>query len=138
MRGFHVLELLIVTAVVGLLAAISLPQLANLGRGSKLRREAVEIAAVIERLLVQAQHERRVITLLLAPGYYRAERIAETTSQLLELHTVPPPLALRVKDGARIDLFPHGVVSPQRITIEHGAEQCSVTVALRGRVSVRC
>ena len=141
--GFQLIECLTVVAVIGIAAAISLPRLASYVHAGRLKREAAELGATIERLLIQSQRERRAIELVLGPGYYLAQRadtdrLNDDRAGVLEFHTVRAPVTLRVRDGQKLRLLPQGVTSPTSILILDGAARCQISVALRGRVTVGC
>ena len=130
--------MLVALAVIVIGVAVSLPHFATFGTSGRLRRATAELAATIERLIVQSQRDRRTIELILGPGYYLAQREHAERAELIELHTLRAPVELRVREGQKLRLSPQGIASPLTLIVLDGASRCQIAVALRGRVTVTC
>lgn len=131
-RGFTLLELLVVLAVMGLIAALVVPRFAQGRPGIELERAARGLVADLRAARVQAIASNRAVALVLdpeRPGYRIGAR----------RHALPEAAALSLDPPVerRIGFYPDGSSDGGRLTLRLGARSRTVRVDwLLGRVEL--
>jgi general secretion pathway protein H len=130
-RGFTLVELLVVLAIIGLSLAIAMPLLANHVTGATLNAATTEIDAALRQARSTAIVSDRSVVFQGDPGGgYWLDRHHFT----LPLMNGAQPLRVATIGGERISFFPSGGSSGGRILVSSGGGQREITVdALTGR-----
>jgi len=134
-RGFTLIELVVVLAIVGLSLAIAMPLLARHVTGATLNAATGEIRAALRGARSTAIAEDRPVVFQGDPGGgYWLDRNHFT----LPLMSGAPPLRVATVGGERISFFPSGASSGGRIRVTSGGGQREIAVdALTGRADER-
>ncbi len=130
-RGFTLVELLVVLAIIGLSLAIAVPLLASHITGPTLNSAATEIRAALRQARSTAIVDDRPVVFQGDPGGgYWLDRHHFT----LPLMNGAQPLRVATIGGERISFFPSGGSSGGRILVSSDGGQREITVdALTGR-----
>ena len=141
-RGFTLLELLVVLAVLSLVLAIGVPRLINALPGVDTRRAASDLAATLKDTRFLAIRRNLETAVVLDPT---GRRYAVAGDR--EVHSLPAGLQVsmtvagEVQDGSgagRISFYPDGSSSGGRISLRQGGQTYQVDVDwLTGRVRLQ-
>jgi general secretion pathway protein H len=130
-RGFTLVELLVVLAIIGMTLAIAVPFFAGHVTGASLNAATVEISAALRgaRSTAIAQ-DRAVVFQGDGGGGYWLDR----NHFPLPLMNGATPLRVAVEGGTQISFYPSGGSSGGRILVSSGNGQHEIAVdALTGR-----
>jgi len=132
-RGFTLVELLVVMAVIGLSLALAMPLLARHGGGAALNTAASEIRTAVNEARSTAIAEDRTVVFRGDPGGgYWIDRKHFTLPPMNGAH----PLRVATLGGALISFFPSGGSSGGRIVVSSNSDQRQITVdTLSGRAN---
>jgi len=130
-RGFTLVELLVVLAIVGMTMAIALPLLARHLTGTSLNAATTEIRAALRNARSTAIAEDRPVVFRGDPGGgYWLDRNHFT----LPLMSNTQPLRVAVAGGAAISFYPSGGSSGGRVLVVSGGAERRIAVdMLTGR-----
>ena len=124
-RGFTLVELLVVLAIIGLSLAIVAPLLARHSGGASLNAAASEIRTVLNQARSTAIAEDRTVAFRGDPaGGYWLDRNHFT----LPLMNGIQPLRVATAGTARISFFPSGGSSGGRIVVSSGGAERELVV----------
>jgi general secretion pathway protein H len=140
-RGFSLMELMVVLAILAVAAAVVAPSVGRTADGVRARAEVGAVAAFLRSAREQAVARQQALevraddathALLVRPAGAEGEAAVQArraVSPLLRIAAHPPP--------ARVTFFPHGMSSGARFVIAApGPRAYVITVdALTGRVS---
>jgi general secretion pathway protein H len=140
-RGFSLMELIVVLAILAVAAAVVAPSVGRTADGVRARAEVGAVAAFLRSAREQAVARRQALevradaathALVVRPVGAEGEAAVQArraVSPLLRIAADPPP--------ARVTFFPHGMSSGARFVIAApGPRAYVITVdALTGRVS---
>ncbi len=126
--GFTLVELLIVLAIMGLVAALAFPRLVGRAPGSTLGAVAEELRAALATARSAAISQDREIMVGGGVGSYRVDGAR---------HVLPSAAGVRIDvRGGGIAFFPSGGSSGGRIVLRGGGRTAELDVeALTGRAS---
>lgn len=138
-RGFTLLELLVVLAVLSLVVAIGLPRLVNALPGTETRRTATELAAALKDARFTAIRRNTDTAVVLdLPGRRYAVSSEETSHRLpsgLQVAMTTAGTAEADAGVGRISFYPDGSSSGGRIRLGQGSHSYQIDVEwLTGRV----
>jgi len=133
--GFHLIEIAIVLAVLGLLATVSFPSLRLFSYRHALRSEIRKFAALLEGLSLESLQRETVIEVELSGGQYF---IARPGRQDRGSFANPVAVAFKSTNLSHLSFFPSGAATPGTITFNSGDLTCNLTLSLRGRVAYDC
>ncbi len=137
-RGHTLLELLIavsITAAVFLAAAVS----AKEGRSLAVRRRAQQFAARLQAIGLLALQTQEDLEVELRPDGYRLSK-RSSPAETLAAESFPSNLRLAPLSAERsvLRFFSSGIASPASLRLSDNACACTITISLRGRISVQC
>jgi type II secretory pathway pseudopilin PulG len=132
--GLGVIDLLVALALVALIAGIALPRGYALLKAWRLRAEARMLAQSIDTYATIAKLRDQTLSLAIYPTLYQAHKEA-LGGELLGTHHFSTGVSA---EEASLALYPSGALSPKTITLRSPEDACTVTVALRGRTTIRC
>jgi type IV fimbrial biogenesis protein FimT len=137
-RGFSVLELMIVIAIIGILTAVGFPSLQQMVIASRIKTTAADIHRSLLRARSEAIKQNTNITVTATNGSWMD---GWTVSGDLESHDAITGSTVTVVGTANITFTPNGRATTTPITINLTSSQISlsrcVTVSLSGQPYVK-
>lgn len=144
-RGFTLIELIVVLAVLGLITALAMPMFAGALPGARLKAAARDLGAELRYARAQAIAGNRETTLTIDLAARRYAILGARTGPG-ESRALPEELEIKVRTARRelagdarasIRFFPDGGSTGGRITLSRGERRYLVGVDwLTGRVTV--
>ena len=129
-RGFSLSELMVVLAVFGLLAAITIPGVSSYIRTARITGTANTLAADLRYARSLASAQRKTYAVMFASNTYSLVRMSPLA--VVRTRRLPQGVACTAPDTATF--YPWGLTDAVAITVsDHG---CSRTVALSATGSV--
>lgn len=103
-RGFSLLEIMVVAALIALLAAMAVPMVTAGGGRSQLQRQADRISALLEQLNEQSLFVGELLAARLEPGAIRPLRFSHEESAFVAMEGRSGGLStLKLPDGLRLE-----------------------------------
>jgi general secretion pathway protein H len=126
-RGFTLLEVMIVLAIMSLAAAIAIPLLARSGGRAALGSAAQEVRVALAAAHSAAIAQDREVIFAGGRGFYRVDGAPHALA-------ASPGLSVEIEGGARIAFFPSGGATGGRVVVRSRNAQREIEVeALTGR-----
>lgn len=139
-RGFTLIELVVVLAILSVAVALVLPAVGRSTQGLRLRGEAGRVAALLREARREAVTARHATRVTLAADGSRVTLAAAGADDASHTLALPPPFRLRVVDGVETLRFsPRGLTQTARWALEEpGGRRLVIGIeALSGRVTIR-
>ena len=136
-RGFYSIELISCLVVTGILMAIAIPRFMSTLKRRELKTEAEALKDTTEHLIAQARQTSTKLSLLVSRESYAYTSLHGETPQQV-VHLFKSGIVSNKNDPHTISFYPSGVTSPAAVTLTEGSYSCTVTLSLRGRITVSC
>lgn len=133
--GFTLLDLCVATAIVIVLAAISIPAVSSWRVSHQLRSEASAVMATLARALENAtiQHTRYAVVIA-KEQLSIVNDLGKTTS----IQRLRPGVIFVPPTPEQIRFSPGFITSPSRLILMAQDNHCEITISLRGRIQSTC
>lgn len=135
-RGDSLIEILIATAVVGILTTYALSSLREVNHLKFLKQEARKVQHAVEDLILKAQGQLIDHELIISTNYYITKE--KNNSQILSTYYFPKGVIAAISSSQTVSIYKNGVVSPSTIVLNSSGLSCRIMISLRGRVRVLC
>jgi Tfp pilus assembly protein FimT len=137
--GIVLIELLLVIAILGILAAIAAPRVTALNDAAAVRAEAMEIVAALDAARGASIRLGTVTTLTLADSAYRVVAVVGSDTVTAWRHSGPVARGVTLSTPARGILFgPAGLAvgaANRTITLTRGTTSRQVVISRLGRLT---
>lgn len=145
--GFTLLEVFVVLMIVGIVATMVLPSWGTMGLSTKTNAAAGVVQADLQRMLSEAQKNKRVVRLVVVPTnrrYTVTDRATGTviwtrlfTGATTTEYQLTGMTANGVSSNTTIDFFPNGLASNAiTITVTIRSETRTVTMSRVGHIRI--
>ncbi len=137
-RGFTVIELIIVVAIMGVLAGIMGPAMSRIIRHNRVNRAAMVITADLQNAFASAARQREPVRISADAATKSYQFVDRTTGEVLRIRsfygdTSEYRLSRLVFTPATIDVFPTGVSStPVIVDLANGDYARRITASTAG------
>lgn len=137
-RGHSLVETCVGLAVFAIVSAISAPHFSKFQEKLLLKSSTEKVIDLASQLTTLA----RIFQQSLALRMVRNRLVLYTREEpphLIRAATIDAKISVRINTAdARIFAYTSNVVSPGRIILSNGRQECSLTLSLRGRIRSSC